>query len=137
MLCCAGWSGRWSSHPPLRSCCTAHTLLQQDGELSQPITVSLWRTKTFNFGCVNPMRKPVCLIMPIIPVIRGCSRFKWTFLRFLLLQYLCCLSTSQSSTDKLAFDVGLQDDKTGISHDFKDVFQCLVEHQKVLVFVDV
>ncbi|XP_014010249.2 ryanodine receptor 2 [Salmo salar] len=27
--------------------------------------------------------------------------------------YLCCLSTSQSSTDKLAFDVGLQDDKTG------------------------
>ncbi|CAB1343728.1 unnamed protein product [Coregonus sp. 'balchen'] len=27
--------------------------------------------------------------------------------------YLCCLSTSQSTTDKLAFDVGLQDDKTG------------------------
>lgn len=50
MLCCAGWSGRWSSHPPLRSCCTAHTLLQQDGELSQPITVSLWRSKTFHFG---------------------------------------------------------------------------------------
>lgn len=75
--------------------------------------------------------------MPFIPVIRGCSRFKWTFLHFLLLQYLCCLSTSQSSTDKLAFDVGLQDDKTGISHHFKDVFQCLVEHQKVLVFDDV
>ncbi|KAG9346042.1 hypothetical protein JZ751_007858 [Albula glossodonta] len=27
--------------------------------------------------------------------------------------YLCCLSTSRSSTDKLAFDVGLQDDTTG------------------------
>ncbi|XP_077024551.1 ryanodine receptor 2 isoform X2 [Tamandua tetradactyla] len=27
--------------------------------------------------------------------------------------YLCCLSTSQSSTDKLAFDVGLQEDTTG------------------------
>ncbi|KAL0964499.1 hypothetical protein UPYG_G00324660 [Umbra pygmaea] len=26
--------------------------------------------------------------------------------------YLCCMSTSQSSTDKLAFDVGLQEDKT-------------------------
>lgn len=29
-------------------------------------------------------------------------------------QYLSCLSSSQSSTDKLAFDVGLQEDKTGI-----------------------
>ena len=29
------------------------------------------------------------------------------------LQYLCCLSTSRSSTDKLAFDVGLQEDTTG------------------------
>ncbi|GAA6072407.1 ryanodine receptor 2 isoform X1 [Tachysurus ichikawai] len=28
-------------------------------------------------------------------------------------QYLCCLSTSRSSTDKLAFDVGLQEDTTG------------------------
>uniref|UniRef100_A0A3B4F2B9 Ryanodine receptor 2b (cardiac) n=1 Tax=Pundamilia nyererei TaxID=303518 RepID=A0A3B4F2B9_9CICH len=28
-------------------------------------------------------------------------------------QYLSCLSSSQSSTDKLAFDVGLQEDKTG------------------------
>uniref|UniRef100_A0A3B5AWF2 Ryanodine receptor 2b (cardiac) n=1 Tax=Stegastes partitus TaxID=144197 RepID=A0A3B5AWF2_9TELE len=27
--------------------------------------------------------------------------------------YLCCLSTSRSSTDKLAFDVGLQEDTTG------------------------
>ncbi|XP_035136412.2 ryanodine receptor 2 isoform X12 [Callithrix jacchus] len=27
--------------------------------------------------------------------------------------YLCCLSTSRSSTDKLAFDVGLQEDATG------------------------
>uniref|UniRef100_A0A8B9KBW8 Ryanodine receptor 2 n=1 Tax=Astyanax mexicanus TaxID=7994 RepID=A0A8B9KBW8_ASTMX len=27
--------------------------------------------------------------------------------------YLCCLSTSHSSTDKLAFDVGLQEDTTG------------------------
>ncbi|TWW81855.1 Ryanodine receptor 2 [Takifugu flavidus] len=27
--------------------------------------------------------------------------------------YLCCLSTSRSSTDKLAFDVGLQDNSTG------------------------
>uniref|UniRef100_A0A3Q3MUI7 Ryanodine receptor 2b (cardiac) n=1 Tax=Mastacembelus armatus TaxID=205130 RepID=A0A3Q3MUI7_9TELE len=27
--------------------------------------------------------------------------------------YLCCLSSSKSSTDKLAFDVGLQDDKAG------------------------
>ncbi|XP_037829496.1 ryanodine receptor 2 [Kryptolebias marmoratus] len=27
--------------------------------------------------------------------------------------YLCCLSTSRSSTDKLAFDVGLQEDITG------------------------
>ncbi|TRY59413.1 hypothetical protein DNTS_004316 [Danionella cerebrum] len=27
--------------------------------------------------------------------------------------YLCCLSTARSSTDKLAFDVGLQDDATG------------------------
>ncbi len=29
-------------------------------------------------------------------------------------QYLSCLSSSQSSTDKLAFDVGLQEDKAGI-----------------------
>ncbi|XP_064817617.1 ryanodine receptor 2-like, partial [Oncorhynchus masou masou] len=27
--------------------------------------------------------------------------------------YLCCLGTSRSSTDKLAFDVGLQEDTTG------------------------
>ncbi|XP_047191096.1 ryanodine receptor 2-like isoform X3 [Scophthalmus maximus] len=27
--------------------------------------------------------------------------------------YLCCLSSSQSSTDKLAFDVGLQEDRAG------------------------
>lgn len=26
---------------------------------------------------------------------------------------MCCLSTSRSSTDKLAFDVGLQEDTTG------------------------
>lgn len=31
-------------------------------------------------------------------------------------QYLCCLSTSRSSTDKLAFDVGLQEDTTGTAH---------------------
>lgn len=30
------------------------------------------------------------------------------------LQYLSCLSSSRSSTDKLAFDVGLQEDKEGI-----------------------
>ncbi|XP_042171139.1 ryanodine receptor 2-like [Oncorhynchus tshawytscha] len=29
--------------------------------------------------------------------------------------YLCCLGTSRSSTDKLAFDVGLQEDTTGRS----------------------
>ncbi|MEQ2186809.1 hypothetical protein GOODEAATRI_032523, partial [Goodea atripinnis] len=27
--------------------------------------------------------------------------------------FLCCLSTSRSSTDKLAFDVGLQEETTG------------------------
>uniref|UniRef100_A0A665VDB3 Ryanodine receptor 2b (cardiac) n=1 Tax=Echeneis naucrates TaxID=173247 RepID=A0A665VDB3_ECHNA len=32
---------------------------------------------------------------------------------FLFSQYLSCLSSSQSSTDKLAFDVGLQEDKAG------------------------
>lgn len=31
------------------------------------------------------------------------------------LQYLGCLSSSQSSADKLAFDVGLQEDKEGIT----------------------
>lgn len=31
----------------------------------------------------------------------------------LSLQYLSCLTTSRSMTDKLAFDVGLQEDATG------------------------
>lgn len=42
----------------------------------------------------------------------------WTFCDsdwFCVFQYLCCLSTSRSSTDKLAFDVGLQEDTTGES----------------------
>lgn len=39
-------------------------------------------------------------------------------------QYLCCLSTSRSSTDKLAFDVGLQENSRGTTiHSF--VFFCL------------
>lgn len=32
---------------------------------------------------------------------------------FFILQYLSCLTTSRSLTDKLAFDVGLQEDSTG------------------------
>lgn len=32
------------------------------------------------------------------------------------LQYLSCLTTSRSLTDKLAFDVGLQEDSTGKKH---------------------
>lgn len=35
------------------------------------------------------------------------------FLLLFILQYLSCLTTSRSLTDKLAFDVGLQEDSTG------------------------
>lgn len=34
-------------------------------------------------------------------------------LSLFLSQYLSCLTTSRSLTDKLAFDVGLQEDSTG------------------------
>ncbi|TSL04189.1 Ryanodine receptor 2 [Bagarius yarrelli] len=47
--------------------------------------------------------------MPVLCFVR----FRIEFLLFCFsVQYLCCLSTSRSSTDKLAFDVGLQEDTT-------------------------
>lgn len=39
-------------------------------------------------------------------------------------QYLSCLTTSRSLTDKLAFDVGLQEDSTGtFKHSFLSKFK--------------
>lgn len=57
----------------------------------------------------------VCLCVCLCTHVCVCVTYVLCF----SLQYLCCLSTARSSTDKLAFDVGLQEDTTG------DVTSCL------------
>lgn len=61
---------------------------------------------------------------------QSCRHLSTTVSTLSLLQYLSCLTTSRSLTDKLAFDVGLQEDSTGCFCTFRffrtsDISKCL------------
>lgn len=57
--------------------------------------------------CILRMKRFCCQLRP------SCRRLSTALSLLSSLQYLSCLTTSRSLTDKLAFDVGLQEDSTG------------------------
>lgn len=61
--------------------------------------------------CLSPGR--FLLIKPSFFMEDFCSRLVWDTDSCFTLQYLTCLKTSRSLTDKLSFDVGLQEDSVG------------------------
>lgn len=62
-------------------------------------------------SCLVIMYKYVRILTTLFCHLHKANSFSSQFVHS---QYLSCLSSSQSTTDKLAFDVGLQVDKGGI-----------------------
>lgn len=88
----------WSQNPAVRTCYPPETHPLQHGG---------------NFYHSLSLEKAVPL--PVFEIVLEflSSQDTICFPLFFSLQYLSCLTTSRSLTDKLAFDVGLQEDSTG------------------------
>ena len=121
-MCFTGRTRRWPSHPPVWPGSVISTLIQWHGEGSDSYVLQNLLFCLLSLRYRLWTATILCSLVSIHKLFKensmehmkgSINSLKLSSVSFSP-QYLSCLSSSESSTDKLAFDVGLQEDEAGI-----------------------